>query len=79
MRRAMVPAALIGAMLVTVADLFVRAIPLDRPIPIGVVKRIDIGDGDLDRRIHVQPAADLKRTDLVQVLTEPHADLKETG
>ena len=35
--RAMVPAALIGAMLVTVADLFVRAIPLDRPIPIGVV------------------------------------------
>ena len=27
----------------------------------------------------LKPAADLKRTDLVQVLTEPHADLKETG
>jgi len=35
--QAMLPAALIGAILVTVADLFVRAIPLDRPIPIGVV------------------------------------------
>ncbi|MDQ3144160.1 MAG: iron ABC transporter permease [Pseudomonadota bacterium] len=35
--RAMVPAALIGAILLTLADLAVRAIPLDRPIPIGVV------------------------------------------
>ena len=42
-----------------------------RAIPIGIVKRIDLGDGDLDKRIHVQPAADLKRMDLVQVLTEP--------
>jgi rod shape-determining protein MreC len=50
-----------------------------RAIPIGVVKRIDIGEGDLDRRIHVQPAADLKRTDLVQVLTDPHADLQDAG
>jgi rod shape-determining protein MreC len=48
-------------------------------IPIGVVTRIDLGDGDLDRRIHVRPAADLKRTDLVQVLTEPHADLDENA
>ena len=37
--------------------------------------RIDLGDGDLDRRIHVEPAADLLRVDMVQVLTEPHADL----
>ena len=50
-----------------------------RAIPIGVVKRIDIGDGDLDKRIHIQPAADLKRVDLVQVLTEPHADLEDQG
>ena len=50
-----------------------------RAIPIGVVKRIDLGDGDLDKRIHVQPAADLKRTDLVQVLTDPHADLEDDG
>jgi iron complex transport system permease protein len=34
---AMVPAALIGAILLAAADLVVRAIPLDRPIPVGVV------------------------------------------
>jgi rod shape-determining protein MreC len=45
-------------------------------IPIGRVDRIDIGDGELDRRIHIKPAADLKRVDMVQVLTEPHADLE---
>ena len=44
-------------------------------IPIGTVDDIDIGDGELDRRIHIKPAADLKRVDMVQVLTEPHADL----
>lgn len=35
--RAMVPAALIGAMLLALADLVVRAVPLDRPIPVGVI------------------------------------------
>jgi iron complex transport system permease protein len=35
--RAMVPAAAIGAVLLTLADLIVRAVPLDRPIPVGVV------------------------------------------
>jgi rod shape-determining protein MreC len=45
-------------------------------IPIGTVTRIDPGSGDLDRRIHVKPAADLTHTDIVQVLTEPHADLR---
>jgi rod shape-determining protein MreC len=44
-------------------------------IPIGKVDRIDIGDGELDRRIHIRPAADLTRVDMVQVLTDPHADL----
>src|SRR3954447_6167113 len=44
-------------------------------IPIGKVDRIDIGDGELDRRIHLRPVADLKRVDKVQVLTDPHADL----
>jgi rod shape-determining protein MreC len=43
-------------------------------IPVGRVDKVDIGEGALDKRIHVKPAADLKRTDLVQVLTEPHAD-----
>ena len=35
--RAMIPAAAIGALLLTMADLVVRAVPLDRPIPVGVV------------------------------------------
>ena len=35
--RAMVPAAAIGAFLLAIADLVVRSIPLDRPIPVGVV------------------------------------------
>jgi iron complex transport system permease protein len=35
--RAMVPAAAIGAILLTLADLVVRSIHLDRPIPVGVV------------------------------------------
>ena len=47
-----------------------------RGIPIGTVSRIDIGEGELDRRIHIKPAADLRRLDLVQVLTQPHADLR---
>ena len=34
---AMIPAALIGAVLLTLADLAVRAVPLDRPIPVGVI------------------------------------------
>jgi iron complex transport system permease protein len=35
--RAMVPAAIIGAILLTLADLVVRSVPLDRPLPIGVI------------------------------------------
>lgn len=35
--RALLPAALIGAFLLTLADLVVRSVPLDRPIPVGVV------------------------------------------
>jgi rod shape-determining protein MreC len=47
-----------------------------RGIPIGTVSRIDLGEGELDRRIHIKPAADLRRLDLVQVLTQPHADVR---
>ena len=47
-----------------------------RGIPIGTVKRIETGEGELDRVIHVQPAADLRSLDLVEVLTEPDADLR---
>jgi rod shape-determining protein MreC len=39
------------------------------------VSRVDLGNGDLNRRIHVQPAADMLRLDMVQVLTDPYADL----
>jgi len=45
-------------------------------IPIGTIDKIDIGEGELDRRVHIKPAADLRRVDMVQVLTEPHADLE---
>jgi rod shape-determining protein MreC len=45
-------------------------------IPIGIIDRIDLGDGELDKRIHITPTADLTRVDMVQVLTEPHADLQ---
>jgi len=48
-----------------------------RSILIGTVKRIETGDGRLDRRIHVTPAADLRRLDIVQVLTEPQAQLAQ--
>jgi rod shape-determining protein MreC len=47
-----------------------------RAIPIGTVKRIEAGEGELDRRIHVAPAADLLRLDIVQVLTAPRANLQ---
>jgi rod shape-determining protein MreC len=46
-----------------------------RAILIGQVTNIDLGDGELDRRVRITPAADLKRVDMVQVLTQPHADL----
>ena len=48
-------------------------------ITIGTVSRIDLGNGDLERRIHVKPAADMLQLDLVQVLTKPHADLDTSG
>jgi rod shape-determining protein MreC len=47
-----------------------------RGILIGTVKRIEIGEGELDRVIHVQPVADLHNLDMVEVLTEPHNDVR---
>src|SRR4051794_9424889 len=44
-------------------------------ILIGTVSRIDLGEGDLDKRTHVKPAADMLKLDMVQVLTKPYADL----
>src|SRR5919197_634522 len=50
--------------------------PFPPGILIGIVSRVDIGEGELDRRIHVKPAADLRRLDTVRVLTKPAADLR---
>ena len=50
--------------------------PFPQGIVIGNVSRIDYGEVPLDRRIHVSPAADLRRLDLVEVLTRPQADLR---
>jgi rod shape-determining protein MreC len=47
-----------------------------RGIPIGTVKRIETGEGELDRVIHVQPVADLHNLDVVEVLTEPHNEVR---
>jgi rod shape-determining protein MreC len=45
-------------------------------IPIGTVSRIETGEGELDRVIHVKPSAELRTLDIVEVLTEPDADLR---
>ncbi|MEA2291865.1 MAG: rod shape-determining protein MreC [Solirubrobacteraceae bacterium] len=50
--------------------------PFPAGIPIGEVTRVDVGEGDLDRRIHVAPVADMRRLDLVEVLTQPQADVR---
>jgi rod shape-determining protein MreC len=47
-----------------------------RGIIIGTVNRVETGEGELDRVIHVQPAADLHNLDIVEVLTEPHSDIR---
>jgi rod shape-determining protein MreC len=52
--------------------------PFPQGILIGTVKRID-GEGELDRTIHVTPAADLRSLDFVQVLTKPTADLRASA
>jgi rod shape-determining protein MreC len=50
--------------------------PYPRGLLIGTVKRLELGEGRLDTRIHVAPAADLRRLDIVQVLTKPDANLR---
>jgi rod shape-determining protein MreC len=47
-----------------------------RSIVIGSVEKIELGEGPLDRRIHVRPAADLRNLDIVEVLTKPDAALR---
>jgi len=47
-----------------------------RGILIGTVTRVETGEGELDRVIHVQPLADLRKLTIVEVLTEPHNDIR---
>jgi rod shape-determining protein MreC len=49
--------------------------PFPQGLLIGTVRRID-GEGELDRTIHVTPAADLRKLDFVRVLTRPATDLR---
>jgi rod shape-determining protein MreC len=52
--------------------------PFPQSLLIGTVKRVE-GEGELDRTIHVAPAADLRKLDFVQVLTRPEADLRASA
>ena len=45
-------------------------------IPIGTVKRMETGEGELDRVIHVAPVAPLRDLDIVEVLTQPSNALR---
>lgn len=45
-----------------------------RSIPIGRVKRVEEGEGELDRVVHVTPTANLRRLEIVEVLTEPRTE-----
>lgn len=66
-----------GERIVTAGTVSSRLKSLFPPgILIGVVNRVDEGEGELDRRIHVRPAADLRRLETVEVLTKPATDLR---
>ena len=41
-----------------------------RGVPIGKVSRVDLDEVELYQRVHIEPFADLRRVDVVQVLTE---------
>jgi len=52
--------------------------PFPQGLLIGTVRRIE-GEGELDRTIHVTPAADLRKLDFVRVLTRPATDLRASA
>jgi rod shape-determining protein MreC len=47
-----------------------------RGIPIGRVKRVEPSEVELNQRVHIQPYADFRRLDYVQVLTGRAAELR---
>ncbi len=66
-----------GERIVTAGTVSPRLKSLFPPgILIGTVNKVDEGEGELDRRIHVRPAADLRRLENVEVLTKPGSDLR---
>ena len=48
-------------------------------IPIGTVNKVDDTELDVYQRVHVKPFAELRRLDIVQVLTKPHGDGEAAG
>jgi rod shape-determining protein MreC len=69
-----------GERIVTAGTVSTRLKSLFPPgILIGTVNRVDPGEGELDRRIHVRPAADLRRLDQLEVLTKPNLDLRASA
>jgi rod shape-determining protein MreC len=66
-----------GERIVTAGTVSSRLKSLFPPgILIGTVSRVDEGSGELDRRIHVRPAADLRRLEYLEVLTKPDTNLR---
>lgn len=58
----------------TVSDRWKSLFP--QGILIGSVNRVDEGEGELDRRIYLKPAADLRRLEHLEVLTKPDTDVR---
>ena len=51
-----------------------------RGIPIGRVARVEADDLEVYRRVHIEPFADLRRMDYVQVLnTDPPSERAQVG
>jgi rod shape-determining protein MreC len=50
-----------------------------RGIPIGRVSRVDLDEVELYQRVHVRPFADLRRIDVVQVLTSKGRPAQQAG
>ena len=64
-----------GERIVTAGTTSARLPSLFPPgIPIGKVRRIEDGAGDLDREVHVKPAADMTNLQFVAVLTDTRTD-----
>ena len=50
-----------------------------RGIPIGKVTKADLEEVDIYQRVHIQPYADLKSIDIVQVLTRRPPNAQTAG